>query len=160
VAETVLEELTAATRQKPTTRQAKRETSVEERKRIVHVFNKADLLPDPQAFLTQVRERYPHAVLTSTIPHSALRIPHSGGVEDLRGALRTSAQALRPIAQIRVPLADGKLRATLHRDAEVMQEVQTDGVVVVTARVEARLLGRLRQEGIDVILGDGKLFPQ
>jgi len=27
--------------------------------------------------------------------------------------------------------------------------------VVVTARVEARLLGRLRQEGIEVLLGDG-----
>jgi hypothetical protein len=35
-----------------------------------------------------------------------------------------------------------------------MGEVQTDGVVVITARVEARLLGRLRQEGIEVSLGD------
>ncbi len=126
-----------------------------ERKRVIHVFNKADLLPDPESFLAQVRERYPHAVLASSIPHSAFRIPHSG-VEGLRAVLRTSAQALRPIAQIRVPVADGRLLANLHRDAEVMEQVQTDGVVVVTARVEARLLGKLRGEGIEVLLGNGE----
>jgi GTP-binding protein HflX len=116
----------------------------------VYVFNKADLLAEPEAFMARVRERYPHAVLTST--HPASRIPHPG-VEDLRHALRTSAQALRPIAQIRVPVGDGKLLAGLHRDAEVMQQVQTDGVVVVTARIEARLLGKLRRDGVEVVLG-------
>jgi len=123
-----------------------------ERKRVIHVFNKADLLPDPEAFLAQVRERYPHAVLTSSVPQSAIPNPHSG-VEGLRAVLRTSAQALRPIAQIRVPLADGRLLANLHRDAEVMEQVQTDGVVVITARVEAKLLGKLRREGVEVLLG-------
>jgi len=121
-----------------------------ERKRVIYVFNKADLLPDPDAFLAQVRERYPHSVLTSSIPHSPFRIQHSGGVDGLRGALRTSAQALRPIAQIRVPVGDGRLLASLHRDSEVMAEVQVDGVVEVTARVEAPLLGRLRRAGIAV----------
>ncbi len=123
-----------------------------ERKRTIYVFNKADLLPEPEAFLAQVREHYPHAVLTASIPHSALRIPHSG-VEELRSALRTSAQALRPVAEIRVPVGDGKLLAALHRDAEVMSQAQTDGVVVVTARVEARLLGKLRRDGVEVVLG-------
>ncbi len=121
-----------------------------ERKRVVYVFNKADRLPDPAAFLAQIREHYPHAVLTSTIPHGPLRAAHSGGVEGLRSILRTSAQALRPVARIHVPLADGKLIAALHRDAEVMSEVQVDGVVEVTARVEARLLGKLRQQGVTV----------
>jgi len=120
------------------------------RKRVVYVFNKADKLPDPEAFLVQARERYPHAVLTSSIPHSAFRTPHSGGVEGLRSVLRTSAQALRPVARIHVPVADGKLIAALHRDSEVMSETQVDGVVEVTARVEARLLGKLRQQGIIV----------
>jgi GTP-binding protein HflX len=161
VAETVLEELMVATKKKATTRNAERATrgkEPEERKRVVYVFNKADLLPDPEAFLAQVREHYPHAVLTSTAIASGASSPvsrlPSPGVDALRASLRTSAQALRPIAQIRVPVGDGKLRATLHRDAEVLGEVQTDGVVVVTARVEARLLGRLRQEGIEVLLGD------
>ena len=123
-----------------------------ERKRVIYVFNKADLLPDPDAFLALVREHYPHAILTSSISHSAFRIPNSG-VEDLRLALRTSAQALRPIAEIRVPIEDGKLLARLHRDAEILEQQQTNGVVTLRARIEARLLGRLRQDGVEVVLG-------
>src|SRR2546429_701763 len=114
-------------------------------KRVIHVFNKADLLPDRNAFLALVREHYPHAVLTSTL--------REGGVEDLRRALRTSAQALRPIAEIRVPVSNGKLLAAIHRDAEVMEQIQHNGMVTVTARIEARLLGKLRHEGVEVILG-------
>ena len=125
------------------------------RKRVIHVFNKADLLPEPDAFLALVRERYPHAVLTSSIPHSALRIPHWRGVEGLRSVLRTSAQALRPVARIQVPVTEGKLLAALHRDAEVIKQVQVDGVVEVTARVEARLLGRLRRQGVAVEISEG-----
>ena len=68
-------------------------------------------------------------------------------------ALRTSAQALRPVAEIRVPVANGKLLATLHRDAEILEQTQTNGVVTLRARIEARLLGRLRQEGVEVVLG-------
>ena len=123
-----------------------------ERKRTIYVFNKADLLPDPAAFLTLVREHYPHAILASSISHSAFRIPNLG-VADLRLALRTSAQALRPIAEIRVPVSNGKLLATLHRDAEILEQKQTNGVVTLRARIEARLLGRLRQEGVEVVLG-------
>jgi len=122
-----------------------------ERKREIYVFNKADLLPDPTAFLALVRERYPHAILTSAAPHAARPTPM--GVDDLRLALRTSAQALRPIAEIRVPVSDGKLLATLHRDAEILEQKQTNGVVTLKARIEARLLGRLRQDGVEVVLG-------
>jgi len=124
-----------------------------EGKRVIFVFNKADLLPDPDAFLAQVRERYPHAVLTSATPQSAIRNPQLGGVEGLRNVLRTSAQALRPIARVHVPLGDGKLLAALHRDAEVLAETQVDGVVQVTARVQAWLLGRLRRDGVTVEIG-------
>jgi len=120
-------------------------------KRVIHVFNKADLLPDPAAFREMVRERYPHAILTSAATHDARRT--TNGIEDLRRALRTSAQALRPIAEIRVPVSDGKLLATLHRDAEILEQKQTNGVVTLRARIEARLLGRLRQDGVEVVLG-------
>ena len=122
-----------------------RETRSVTPKRVIHVFNKADLLPDRDAFLALVRENYPHAVLTSTVSGT--------GIDALRGALRTSSQALRPIAQIRVPVGDGKLLAALHRDAEVLEQVQTNGIVTVTARIEARLLGKLRHDGVEVVLG-------
>jgi GTP-binding protein HflX len=119
------------------------------RQRVIHVFNKADLLPDPDAFIAQVRERYPHAVLVAANPPSAARDPRLS-VESLRTVLRTSAQALRPVARIHVPLADGRLLAELHRDAEVLSQHQEDGVVIVQARVEARTLGRLRRDGVTV----------
>ena len=140
----------------------------------IHVFNKADLLPDPEAFFERVRERFPRAVLVSTvIPHSAFRTPHSDhsafrtphsdhsalrtphSVEELRTALRASVQSLRPLATVKVPVSDGKLLASLHRDAEVVEEVQEDGVMKVTVRVEAKVLGKLRREGVEVVVGGG-----
>ena len=122
-----------------------REVGSMQHKRVVHVFNKADLILDHEAFLALVRESYPHAVLTSTM--------RSDGVADLRRALRTSAQALRPIAEIRVPVTNGRLLAALHRDAEILRQEQTNGVVTLIARIEARILGKLRQEGVEVVLG-------
>jgi len=119
-----------------------------ERKRVVYVFNKADLLPEPAEFLAQVRERYPHAVLAAA--HGAQAA--TSGVDGLRTVLRTASQALRPVVRIQVPVADGKLLAALHRDSEVMHQVQVDGMVEVTARVEAKLLGRLRRQGIAVVI--------
>ena len=124
-----------------------------ERQRVIHVFNKTDLLPEPDVFLARVREHYPHAVLTASNPQSAIRNPQWGGVDGLRDVLRTSAQALRPIARIRVPLGDGKLLAVLYRDSEVLGEAQVDGVVEVTARVQAWLLGKLRRDGVNVEIG-------
>lgn len=121
-----------------------------DRKRVIYLFNKADLLPDPQGFLARVRERYPHALLTAAAPSKGLATP----VESLRQVLRASSQALRPVARVRVPVGDGKLLAALHRDTEVLEQHQADDAVLVTTRLEARLLGRLRHEGIGVeILG-------
>jgi GTP-binding protein HflX len=144
VVETVLEEMGLYS-----TGPGKPAPRARERKPVIHVFNKADLVPDPVAFLAQVREHYPHAVLTSAGPDG--RPP---GVEGLRTALRASAQALRPLARVRVPLADGRLLAELHRETEVLRETHVDGIVEVTARVEARMLGKLRRDGVEVLLGD------
>ena len=68
---------------------------------------------------------------------------------------QVGGDAREPVAQIRVPVGDGRLLAALHRDSEVMAEIQVDGVVEVTARVEAWLLGKLRREGVEVVLGGG-----
>src|SRR5207302_8125565 len=89
----------------------------------------------------------------SAVPRSAFRVQPWSGVDGLRAVLRTSAQALRPVARIRVPVGDGKLLAALHRDSEVLGEAQVDGVVEVTARVQAWLLGKLRREGVSVQIG-------
>ncbi|HEX4574479.1 MAG TPA: GTPase HflX [Gemmatimonadales bacterium] len=157
VVEAVLEEMLYGAG--PGTKRAGR--AAPERKRVIYVLNKADLVAEPQALLERVRERYPHAVLTSA-PEERPAAPRGApprfgagdggdvGVDQLRAVLHTAAQALRPLARIEVPVGDGKLLAGLHRDAEVMTEVQVDGVLQVTARVEARLLGQLRRAGIAV----------
>ena len=155
VVESVLEEMGLYDGEKE-----KREagTVAPERKRVVYVFNKADLLPDPATFLAQVREHYPHAVLTAATLDRAGPLSTADprpGVEGLRSVLRTSAQALRPVARIQVPVTEGKLLAALHRDSEVLREVQVDGIVEVTARVEAQLLGKLRREGVAVEIREG-----
>ncbi len=122
----------------------------EGRQRVIHVFNKADRVPEPDAFLAQVRERFPHPVLIAADPPAGTVDPHA--IESLRVVLRTAAQALRPVARIHVPIADGRLLAELHRDGEVLSQHQEDGVVIVHARVEARTLGRLRRDGVTVEL--------
>src|SRR5207245_294382 len=58
-----------------------------DRKRVIYLFNKADLLPDPNAFLALARERYPHAVLTSANRQSA--IGRSGRVAERAPHLRS-----------------------------------------------------------------------
>jgi GTP-binding protein HflX len=123
----------------------------QERKRVIYLFNKADLLTDAAGFLVRMRERYPHALLTAGAP---TRDGVAPGVEELRNVLRASAQALRPVVRVRVPVGDGKLLAALHRDTEILTQEQAEDSVLVTARVEARLLGWLRHEGVGVeILG-------
>ncbi len=62
-----------------------------ERKRVIYLFNKADLLTDAAGFLMRMRERYPHALLTAGAP---TRDGVAPGVEELRNVLRAS----RPIA--------------------------------------------------------------
>jgi len=103
--------------------------------------------------LARVRERYPDAVLSSTLPSSHFPLPAPLGIDDLRHALRDSVQSLRPLATVRVPVSDGKLLAALHRDAEVVEQVQEDEVMKVTVRVEAKLLGKLRRDGVEVVVG-------
>ena len=145
----VVEEALLETRNEETTRNA--EVGMRNRE-VIHVFNKSDLLPDPDAFLRRVRERFADAVLASSVPRSAFPVPTSG-IDDLRRALRDSVQSLRPLATVKVPVSDGKLLATLHRDAEVVAQVQEDGVMKVTVRVEAKLLGKLRRDGVEVVVG-------
>src|SRR5438552_16830269 len=105
----------------------------------------------PEGLKNLDRQRPPHVILPPAARQAARRTAICA--DDLRNALRSSAQSLSPVAEIRVHLSNGKLLATLHRDAEILHQEQTNGVVTLRARIEARLLGRLRQEGVEVVLG-------
>jgi hypothetical protein len=58
----------------------------------------------------------------------------------------------RPLVKLRLPAASGKLIAEIHRDGEVVTSANDEetGDVVMSARVDSALLGRLERDGLVV----------
>jgi 50S ribosomal subunit-associated GTPase HflX len=73
-------------------------------------------------------------------------------MEPLRESLLASVRNLRPLVKLRLPAAKGKLIAEIHRDGEVVSATNDEetGDVVMSARVDSALLGRLEREGVVV----------
>ena len=109
-----------------------------------YVFNKVDRL-EPETLLA-VQERV-HNLLPDALFVSAAT---PDGLEPLRRALLARLKQQRPLVEVRVPAADGRLLAELHREGEVLDQHAEDGVVVVRARLDDILAGRLRRAGADV----------
>jgi GTP-binding protein HflX len=59
-------------------------------------------------------------------------------------------RAVRPVVDVRVPAGDGRVLAELHRSGEVIAERVDGEEMVVRARLDAALVGRLRREGNSV----------
>jgi GTP-binding protein HflX len=110
----------------------------------VLVFNKIDLLDEDAVLALQQRlaDLAPDALLVSATA--------AGGLDPVRRALQREVRARRPVSEIRLPASNGKLLAEIHRGGEVLEQ-RTDGdVLVLRARVDAALAGRLRQAGAAV----------
>jgi hypothetical protein len=58
----------------------------------------------------------------------------------------------RPLVKLRLPGSSGKLIAEIHREGEVVSSTNDEetGDVVMCARVDSALLGRLEREGVVV----------
>ena len=111
------------------------------------VFNKVDLLDEETLLALQERigRLVKNAVFVSAV--------QEGGLEPLRRALGTAIRARRPLAEIRFSAGDGKLLAEIHRSGEVIDQ-RTDGdQLVLRARVDEALAGRLRRAGAEVTAG-------
>jgi GTP-binding protein HflX len=78
---------------------------------------------------------------------------NEGGVDPLRRALGTALRARRPLSEIRLPASDGKLLAEIHRGGEVLDQRTEEDQLVIRARVDEALAGRLRRAGAQVIAG-------
>jgi GTPase len=114
-------------------------------KPVLDVFNKVDALgaPERDALEQRVRNLLPTAVFVSATT--------AGGLDPLRTALAEWSRTQRPLVRVDLPSGDGKLLAELHREAEVVA-VRTEGDhVVVDARVDAALAGRLRRAGAQLV---------
>ena len=122
------------------------ELGVGDRPRLL-VFNKIDLVDEESLLALQERigRLVKNAVFVSTV--------QEGGLEPLRRALGMAIRARRPLAEIRLSAGDGKLLAEIHRSGEVIDQ-RTDGdQLVLRARVDDALAGRLRRAGAEVTAG-------
>ena len=109
------------------------------------VFNKTDLLPEDELLALQERvgALVPGAIYVSSVA--------DGGLEPLRRALAGSVRARRPVSELRLAPEQGRLLADLHRLGQVLEQ-RTDGDrVVVRARIDAALLGRMKQAGAEIV---------
>ena len=115
----------------------------QDRKKLM-VFNKIDLLPEEDLLALQERVSalIPSAVYVSTVTE--------GGLEPLRRALETASRSRRPVTRIRVSLSDGRTLAEIHSSGEVLEEEVDGDSMVVTARVDNALAGRLRKAGAEL----------
>jgi GTP-binding protein HflX len=111
---------------------------------VLHVFNKIDLLGHDE--LMAMEHRINNLVSDSVFVSAA----GEDGLEPLKRALLLQARERRPLSEIRLPIGDGKLLAEVHRSAEVVDQRHEDDEIIVVARLDPILAGRLRQSGLIV----------
>jgi GTP-binding protein HflX len=113
------------------------------------VFNKTDLL-DHEALLA-LQERIgtlvPSSIFVSTVTE--------GGLEPLRRALASAIRVRKPITRILMSPADGKMLAEIHRTGEVLEQRMEGDRLLIEARVDDALAGRLRRSGAEVTTRNG-----
>ncbi|HEV8496416.1 MAG TPA: GTPase HflX [Gemmatimonadaceae bacterium] len=110
----------------------------------VLVFNKIDLLEHDALLALQDRigALVPSSVFVSSIA--------DGGLEPLRRTLSASIRTRRPLRNIFLSPSDGKLLAEIHREGEVLGQRMEGERLLVEARVDEALAGRLRRAGAEV----------
>lgn len=106
-----------------------------------YVMNKMDALsPDEaQALRERVGNLSPQSIFASALDPS--------GLDDVRSMLRDAMRRQRPLLEIRIPAANGRLLAELHREGEVLDQRTDEDMMVVRARLDERAIGRLRHAG-------------
>ena len=115
------------------------------------VFNKIDLLEHDALLALQERigALSPSSIFVSSITE--------GGLEPLRRALASSIRSRRPLTRILMSPSDGRMLAEIHRTSEVIAQRMEGDRLLVEARVDDVLAGRLRRAGAEVSNGKGAL---
>ncbi len=113
-------------------------------KPVLHVFNKIDRLDGDglHALQERGREQIGDAIYVSAVAE--------GGLEPLRRALLGAIRANRPLMEVEIPVTDGRLLAEVHRTADVVDQAQHDGVLILRARLDDATAGRLRGKGAKI----------
>jgi len=110
-------------------------------KPVLNVFNKIDRVPREElpAVEWRIRDVVPDSVFVSSVT--------TDGLEPLRRALLASMRSRRPVTEVRLPVTAGKLLAEIHREAEVLDQTHDGEEMVLHARLDAALAGRLARAG-------------
>jgi GTP-binding protein HflX len=113
-------------------------------KPVVHVFNKIDALSreDLAALQDRVRNLIPDSIFVSAM--------EPDGLEPLRRVLLKAARAGTRVAEIRIPISDGKLLAQVYRTTQVLQQTSEAGETILTARLAGDDATRLARDGAQV----------
>ncbi|MBA3890913.1 MAG: GTPase HflX [Gemmatimonadaceae bacterium] len=111
---------------------------------VLLVFNKIDQLDEDalHALHERVTDRKANAVFVSAVAED--------GLEPLRRALVAASREGRPVAEVEMSVSDGRLLAELHRDGEVLGQRTSEDRLIIRARVDEALIGRLRHGGAEV----------
>jgi len=121
---------------------------------LTYVMNKMDAVPEDEA--AAVRERVAN-LMPNSLFVSALA---QGGLDALKSSLLGSLRTQRPVLEVQIPAANGRLIAEVHRDGEVLDQRVDEDVLVLKARLDERTIGRLRQAGARVKVVQGGTRPQ
>ena len=113
-------------------------------KPVLHVFNKTDRLDDETlaAMQERIANLLPNSVFVSTVAPD--------GLEPLRRALIVALRGRTNVAELRLGAGEGKLLAEIHRGSEVIDQRMEGDELVLRARVDDALAGRLRRAGVRV----------
>jgi GTPase len=114
-------------------------------KPVLYVFSKIDAVPDAE--LAALRERIGNLLPSSSVFVSSVE---EGGLEPLRRALQVASRKGTQIAEIRLAAHDGKLLAEIYRTGSVLSQRTDDGQIVLRARVDEQLAGRITRSGASV----------
>jgi GTP-binding protein HflX len=119
------------------------ELGVSDRPKLL-VFNKIDLLghDDLLALQERIASLVPSSVFVSTMTDE--------GLDPLRRALASALRVRRPVAKIRMSPADGRMIAEIHRAGEVLDQRMDGEQLLIEARIDDALAGRLRKSGANV----------
>jgi len=111
---------------------------------VLLVFNKIDLLAEDALLALQER-------VTALVPNAVfVSAATEDGLAPLRRALRHAMRTRRPIAEVWLSHADGRLLAEIHQHGEVLDQRSEGDCMVIRARLPERLRGRLEQAGADI----------
>ena len=125
-----------------------------EEKPVLYVFSKIDAMakPDLEALRARIGNLLPNSVFVSSMTED--------GLDPLRRALLAAARKGTEVAEIWLSASDGKLLAEIYREAKVISQRTQDGQLVLSARVDKSLVGRLKRAGATIATQAGVVSGQ